>query len=94
MTIEEKDFKLELNETNYCFDLYLLHVINAKDPEKRREDFKLNGYGMSLKSCMKVIINYRINKEIDIIDLKGYIQRYSKIQDKLTEELSKLKGNG
>lgn len=91
MTIEEKDFKLELNELNYRFDLSLLSVINAKDPEKRREEFKLYGYGMSLENCFNVIINYRIDKKIEVIDLKTYVRMYKVELDKLSEELSKFK---
>ena len=51
---------LEFNPTNSKFDLYLLRVINAKNEEKRREEFQIEGYGMSLESCFRYIINYRI----------------------------------
>ena len=59
MVIEESDFKLEYEENSNKFDLYLLHTINAKDEEKRRDEFKIDGYGVSLESAIKRIINYR-----------------------------------
>ena len=59
--------------------------------KKRREEFKVEGYGMSLESCFKVIINYRIAKKVETTSLKEYIRMYSEESQKLTEELSKLK---
>lgn len=83
MTIEEEDFKLEFNEWNSKFDLYLMQVINAKDPEKRREEFKQHGYGMSIESCFRTIVTYRINRDKDVITLKEYVQSYKKEVDSL-----------
>lgn len=83
MIIEEKDFKLELNELNSKFDLYLLQVINAKSEEKRREEFQLEGYGMSLETCFRYIINYRIQKEHEIMSLREYVLAYKKEKEDL-----------
>lgn len=91
MLIEEKDFTLELNDLNYKFDLYLMHTINAKDESKKREELKIYGYGMSLNNCFKVITNYRLEKKIETTSLKKYIEMYKIEQDKLTEELAKIK---
>lgn len=77
MTIQEDDFKLELNDT--CFDrfsLELLYVVNAKDPVKRREEFKEAGYDMTLETCLNKIINYRISKKQDIYTPKEYLTAY------------------
>ncbi len=89
MTIEEKDFTLEYNDTNSKFDLYLLHVVNAKDETKRREELKIEGYGMSLESCFRNIINYRIDKNHEILSLKEYIEEYRKEKDELMRVLVK-----
>lgn len=88
MVIEEKDFKLELNPANSKFDLYLLHVINAKSDEKRREEFKLEGHGMSLETCFRYIINYRIEKQHEILSLKEYVLAYKKEKEDLTKVIS------
>ena len=76
MIIEEKDFKLEFDEDHSRFDLYLLKTINAKDPEKRRDEFVLRGYGYTLSSISDIIINYRISKKVETISFKKYIEMY------------------
>ena len=40
------------------WDLYLLKVVN-KGKENQKYEFKPAGYGMSLESCLRDIINYR-----------------------------------
>lgn len=89
MIIEESDFKLEYEENSNWFDLYLLHVVNPKDPEKRREEFKIAGYGMPIDSAIRRIINYRLNKKLDVTTLKEYLQEYRN-QLKEIEKLVKL----
>lgn len=91
MVIEESDFKLILNESNHQFDLYLLYVVNAKDPEKRREELKLNGHGMSLKHGLDKVIKSRIDRKVDVIDLKTYIKLYKEEVDKLEEIINLIK---
>jgi hypothetical protein len=88
MIIEEKDFKLELNPINTKFDLYLLQVVNAKNEEKRREEFQLEGYGMSLETCFRYIINYRIDKKHDILSLREYVLAYKKEKEDIANILS------
>jgi hypothetical protein len=92
MVIEEKDFKLELNEANHKFDLYLLYIVNAKNPEKRREEFKLNGHGMSLKTALDRVIKNRIKNKQSVIDLKTYIKMYIEEVDKLSKIVHKIDG--
>ena len=89
MVIEESDFKLEYEENSNKFDLYLLHIINAKDEDKRREEFKIDGYGMSLESAIKRIINYRLEKRLNVTTLKDYLLQY-KEELKNIENLIKL----
>lgn len=91
MIIEESDFRLELNEANYRFDLYLLYVVHAKDPEKRREELKLNGYGMDLKNCLDKVIKARISRKVEIMDLKTYIKMYKEEVDRLSELVNLIK---
>ena len=79
MVIEESDFKLEYEENSNKFDLYLLHIINAKDEDKRREEFKIDGYGISLESAIKRIINYRLEKRLNVTTLKDYLLQYKEV---------------
>ena len=76
MIIEEKDFKLSQIDSFDRFDLELLYVVNAKNPEKRREEFKTEGYSMSLEVCLQRIINYRLSNKQDVYSLKEYLKEY------------------
>lgn len=76
MIIEEKDFKLSQIDSFDRFDLELLYVVNAKNPEKRREEFKTEGYSMTLEACLQRIINYRLSNKQDIYSLKEYLKEY------------------
>lgn len=86
MIIEESDFKLEFDDNHSRFDLSLLRVINAKIPDKRREEFEIDAYGIDLDSALKRIINYRINKRSETITLKQYLEEYRK-EVKIIENL-------
>ena len=76
MIIEEKDFRLEYEEAGSRFDLYLLQIVNAKDADKRREEFKLYGYGITMEHALKVIINTRLKNKKEVFTLKEYLQDY------------------
>jgi hypothetical protein len=88
--IEEEDFRLEMNDSNDRFDLELLHVINAKIPEKRREEFKEAGYSMTLDTCLQKIINYRVARKLETGTFCEYVKAYKEERQKLSE-LSGLK---
>jgi hypothetical protein len=88
--IEEEDFKLEQQENFDRYDLELMYVVNAKDPEKRREEFKNAGYSMSLDTCLNKIVNYRLSKRIDTCNFKDFIKGYKEERKKL-ENLASLK---
>lgn len=90
MVIQESDFKLEYDEGCSFFDLYLMHVVNAKIPEKRREEFKLDGYSMPLENALQRVIKYRLNKKLDVVDLKTYITAYRDECRKITEVFGEL----
>lgn len=83
MVIEEEDFRLEYDDNCNRFDLHLIHTKNAKDPEKRADEFKLWGYGMPLSSCVSKIINYRIAKGFDTLSLQQYFEEYKKQADRI-----------
>lgn len=85
MTIEEADFRLEFDEGCSFFDLYLMHVINAKDAAKRREELKLEGYSLTLDTALNRIIKYRLNKKLDVVDLKTYVKEFKDECKKIRE---------
>lgn len=83
MVIEEADFRLEYLDEHNCFDLSLIKVINAKDPEKRREEMTLMAYGVSIESGLRRIINYRLSKKKEVYSLKEYLKEYKEESDKI-----------
>lgn len=89
MEIVEKDFKLvPCDDNSPLFDLELLYVIKPRGGESRLE-FKNAGYGLSLKTAVKKIIQYRINckhKE-EAIKLKTYFDEFKKELDSFKELL-------
>lgn len=89
MVIQEKDFLLEYDEDNNRFDLSLLYVKNAKNPEKRVEEFKIYGYGMTLDSCLSTIINIRISKKFTVLTLKEYLKEYRELVSEVRALLPK-----
>ena len=54
--IEEHDFKMESSRAGDIrfFDLYFMHTVN-KGKENERKEFKLEGYGFQLKTCLRKI---------------------------------------
>lgn len=86
MIIVEKDFKLKpVDECSPMFDLEFLYVVKPRGGEPRFE-FKNAGYGMSLDSAIKRIVQYRVNCKHpnEAIRLKTYFDTYIK-------ELNELK---
>lgn len=91
MVIEESDFKLEYDEGCSFFDLYLMHTVNAKDESKKREELKLKAYSITLESAINHIIKYRLNKRLDVTDLKTYISEYKNECRTITEIFGEYK---
>lgn len=88
MIIEEKDFILTQQGDYDRFDLELMYVVNAKDPLKRREEFKEAGYSMTLETAVHKIINYRVSKKEETLTLQKYLEMYKKERLELTKLLA------
>lgn len=88
MVIEEQDFRLTSCQ-EYCWDLELLQTVRPKGKPERQE-FQVEGYGMSLDSCMKRIINHRIANKKDVYSLKEYFDEFKKEINKLEELLKNM----
>lgn len=82
MIIEESDFKMEGEDR---FDLFLIKIVNAKDPEKRREELRNVGHDMTIENCIKRITIDRLNKKQDVYSLKEFLDSYKKEVKKLND---------
>lgn len=83
MVIEEKDFKMT-NSEGGLWDLELLYIVRPKG-KPSREEFKVEGYGMTMVNCLKRVINYRLDKKQDVYTLKEYLRDYKKELDEIKE---------
>lgn len=81
MIIQGPDYKMTLCN-GHSWDLELLHESKSKSGEGKSE-FKVYGYGMSMESCLKRIIHYRMDKKVSVLDLKGYLDEYNKLLKEL-----------
>ena len=86
MTIEQEDFRLTNDGLSNHWDLEVLKTIRPKGGPERQE-FQIIGYGYSLDSALRVIINYRLAKKKDVYTLKEYLQDYKTVKDSLTNLL-------
>lgn len=88
MIIEEADFKLTSSQ-GLSWDLELLKTVKPKGKPERQE-FQIEGYGMSLERCIKKVINYRLDLKKEVYSLKEYIEAYKEESNKLEHLLKNL----
>lgn len=86
IVIEESDFKLtQVADSSNFWDLELLYTVKPKGKESR-EEFKVAGYGMTMETCIKRIINHRIaKKHPEAIDMKTYFAEYKQALKEVSE---------
>ncbi len=81
ITIEEYDFKMISSRPadDRFFDFYYLKTVN-KGKENERQEFKLEGYGLSIKNCLIRIASLRAGKagQKEFKSFKEYAQLYLK----------------
>ena len=76
MIIQESDFRLEnASDFSQFWDLELLYTVKPKSGEPR-DEFKNAGYGLTLETAIKRIINYRISKKHETLSLAQYLKEY------------------
>ena len=76
MIIEGPDFRLTFSESGVLqFDLELLQTIN-KGKKNERQEFRIDGYAYSLESVIKKIIQYRLDKKEETVDLKEFLKQF------------------
>lgn len=88
MTIQEEDFKM-ISCGGSHWDLELAKVVRPKNGEPRIE-FKPEGYGMSMESCMRRIINKRISDKKEVWSLKEYVEEHKRQLDELKKLLANM----
>ncbi len=87
MIIEEVDFKLtSVSEMGAFFDLDLLYIVKPPKGAPQREEFKNNGYAMSLERCIQIITMYRLDKKENTYSLSSFLKAYKEE----CEEIKKL----
>lgn len=86
MTIQEEDFKLT-SCGGFLWDLELAKVVRPKNGEPRVE-FKPEGYGMTIESALKRVINKRISDKKDALSLKEYAELFKQHLDELKKLLA------
>lgn len=81
-TIEEHDFKMESSRPNDIrfFDLYYIHTVNKGKGEKERQEFKLEGYGISFRNCLLRIAAKRAGNsdKREYKSIKEFVIEYTK----------------
>ena len=76
MIIQGPDFRLIFSESGVLqFDLELLQTIN-KGKKNERSEFKLEGYAYSLERVIKKIVQYRLDKKEETVDLKEFLKQF------------------
>lgn len=90
-SIVEDDFIMEYEGIGDRFTLSLEHIKHAKDPTKAVKEMKIYGYAMSTESCLKVIINERINKKHKKLSFQEYIKIYGNTFDELKKHKNTIK---
>lgn len=95
MTIEETDFKMVSDTGDLLWDLYFLKTIGkapkskAKENDKPREGFVIQGYGMPFDHCLKKIAKFRVEKNQPTSDLYNYLNQYKKELENLYKNVGK-----
>ena len=81
-TIEEHDFKMVSSRASDVrfFDFYYLHTVN-KGKDNERQEFKLEGYGFRLETCIKRIASMRAGVNVGqrkFNSMKEFLMFYQK----------------
>ena len=68
------------------FNLELLKTIKSKT--NPRQEYVNAGYGLTLDSAIKRIIQFAISSKYDVLTLKDYLQAYKKLSKSITNAVS------
>ena len=85
MTIEGSFYKIvPINDNSPFYDLYLLRSIKSKT--NPRTEFVNAGYGLTIESAIRRIIQFTICSKHDSLTLKEYLNEFKRLREELLIE--------
>lgn len=87
MQIQGDFYKItSLDDSSPFWDLELLKTIKSKT--NPRQEYVNAGYGLTLDSAIKRIIQFAISSKYDVLTLKDYLRAYKKLSESITNAVS------
>lgn len=87
MQIQGDFYKItSIDDSSPFWDLELLKTIKSKT--NPRQEYVNAGYGLTLDSAIKRIIQFAISSKYDVLTLKDYLQAYKKLFKSITNAVS------
>lgn len=87
MQIQGDFYKItSIDDSSPFWDLELLKTIKSKT--NPRQEYVNAGYGLTLDSAIKRIIQFAISSKYDVLTLKDYLQAYKKLSKSITNAVS------
>lgn len=75
-----------IDDSSPFWDLELLKTIKSKT--NPRQAYVNAGYGLTLDSAIKRIIQFAISSKYDVLTLKDYLRAYKKLSESITNAVS------
>lgn len=75
-----------IDDSSPFWDLELLKTIKSKT--NPRQEYVNAGYGLTLDSAIKRIIQFAISSKYDVLTLKDYLRAYKKLSESITNAVS------
>lgn len=75
-----------IDDSSPFWDLELLKTIKSKT--NPRQEYVNAGYGLTLDSAIKRIIQFAISSKYDVLTLKDYLLAYKKLSESITNAVS------
>ena len=75
-----------IDDSSPFWDLELLKTIKSKT--NPRQEYVNAGYGLTLDSAIKRIIQFAISSKYDVLTLKDYLRAYKKLSESITNAIS------
>lgn len=87
MQIQGDFYKItSIDDSSPFWDLELLKTIKSKT--NPRQEYVNAGYGLTLDSAIKRIIQFAISSKYDVLTLKDYLRAYRKLSESITNAVS------
>lgn len=87
MQIQGDFYKItSIDDSSPFWDLELLKTIKSKT--NPRQEYVNAGYGLTLDSAIKRIIQFAISSKYNVLTLKDYLRAYKKLSESITNAVS------